>query len=71
MYDVYLNDKVVFEGTKEACEEYCKANKHDFTIPKPTVEPIPEDALLGMWEVTPEEQEEIDDILADFGLDLD
>lgn len=71
MYSVYLDDKIVFEGTQEECKEYCETHKHDFTIPKVEVEPIPEDALLGMWEATPEEQEEIDDIIANLGIDFD
>ena len=32
-------------------------------------EPIPTWAMLGLWETTEAEQEEIDDILADLGLD--
>lgn len=71
MYSVYLDDKIVFEGTQEECKEYCETHKHDFTIPKIEVDPILEDEILGMWETTPEEKEEINDILADLGLDLE
>ena len=43
----------------------------EIKIPEVDNREIPEDELLDMWEATPEEQEEIDDILADFGLDFE
>lgn len=34
------------------------------------VESIPEDTIVGMWEASKEEQAEIDDIIADLGIEL-
>lgn len=38
----------------------------EIEIPEIKTDEIPED-ILGMWEATPEEQEEIDQILKEFG----
>lgn len=40
------------------------------SIPKPTIDPIPEN-FPGFWEATEEEQKEIDDILADLDIDFE
>lgn len=35
-----------------------------------TIEPIPEDFPCGMCEVTPEEQAEVDAVIADLGIEI-
>lgn len=39
-------------------------------IEETPIESIPEDAIVGMWEASEEEKAEVDDIIAELGIEL-
>lgn len=62
-----LGDEFETRNVDEALAWLYK-DRENFNIPAITVDKILEEECLGMWETTPEEQEEIDDILTELGL---